>query len=160
MNGPQVFTGYYNRPEETEQAFIEMDGKAFFRTGDIGRFDEEGYYFMIDRVKRMINALWYKVWPTEVESLLYKHPAVEQACVVGVPDPKRGESVKAFIILSIEAKGKIKETEIIEWAKTQMAAYKYPRSIEFRDAFPMTASGKILWRKLQDEARYIEGVKG
>lgn len=156
VNGPQVFTGYYKRAKETEQAFIEMDGKAFFRTGDIGRFDEEGYYFMVDRMKRMINASGYKVWPTEVESLLYKHPAVEQACVVGIPDPKRGESVKAFIILSEEAKGKVEETEMIEWARTQMAAYKYPRSIEFRDAFPMTASGKILWRKLQDEARNTE----
>lgn len=161
VNGPQVFTGYYNRPEETEQAFIQLDGKSFFRTGDIGHFDEEGYYFMVDRVKRMINASGYKVWPTEVESLLYKHPSVEQACVVGVPDPKRGESVKAYIILSDEEKGKVTEEEMVEWAKTQMAAYKYPRTIEFRDAFPMTASGKILWRKLQDEARNQEKfIKG
>ncbi|PLT35534.1 long-chain fatty acid--CoA ligase [Bacillus sp. V5-8f] len=158
VHGPQVFKGYYNRPEETEQAFIEKGGKRFFRTGDIGKMDEEGYYFMVDRVKRMINASGYKVWPTEVESLLYKHPAVEQACVVGVPDAKRGETVKAFIILNQEFKGKVSEDEIISWAKTQMAAYKYPRFVEFRDSFPTTASGKILWRKLQEEEKEKAGT--
>ncbi|MDM5199218.1 long-chain fatty acid--CoA ligase [Fictibacillus enclensis] len=151
--GPQVFLEYYNRPEETKQAFFEKDGKRFFRTGDIGRFDEEGYYFMVDRVKRMINASGFKVWPTEVEFLLYDHSAVLQACVVGIPDPKRGETVKAFIILKEEHKGKITEQEIIDWSKEQMAAYKYPRTIEFRESFPTTASGKILWRKLQEEEK-------
>lgn len=151
VSGPQVFKGYYNRPEETASSFFEKDGKAFFRTGDIGRFDEEGYYFMVDRVKRMINASGFKVWPTEVESLLYHHPAVQQACVVGIPDPKRGESVKAFIILHDSHRGSTTEGEIIDWAKGQMAAYKYPRHIEFRETFPTTASGKILWRKLQEE---------
>ena len=153
VSGPQVMKGYYRRPEETEQAFIEIDGQRFFRTGDIGRFDEEGYFFMVDRMKRMINASGFKVWPTEVESLLYKHPAVQQACVVGIPDPKRGETVKAYIILHEKERGNISETEIVEWAKGQMAAYKYPRFVEFRDSFPMTASGKILWRTLQDEAK-------
>jgi fatty-acyl-CoA synthase len=151
VHGPQVFKGYYNRPEETEQAFFEMDGKKFFRTGDIGRFDEDGYFFIVDRVKRMINASGYKVWPTEVESLLYKHPAIQQACVVGVPDPKRGETVKAFVILNHDYIGKTTEEEIVEWASGQMAAYKYPRIIEFKDQFPTTASGKILWRKLQED---------
>lgn len=151
VNGPQVFKGYYNRTEDTEQVFFEMDGKKFFRTGDIGRVDEEGYFFMVDRVKRMINASGFKVWPTEVESYLYKHPAVQQACVVGVPDPVRGETVKAFIILNSEYEGKVTEGEIIQWAKEKMSAYKYPRFIEFRESFPTTASGKILWRKLQEE---------
>lgn len=151
VHGPQVFKGYYRREKETEEAFIEIDGKRFFRTGDIGRMDEEGYFFIVDRVKRMINAAGYKVWPTEVESLLYKHPAVQQACVVGVPDPRRGETVKAFIVLQDDYVGKITEQDIIEWAKTQMAAYKYPRIIEFRSSLPMTSSGKLLWRKLQEE---------
>lgn len=151
VHGPQVFKGYYRREKETEEAFIELDGKRFFRTGDIGRMDEEGYFFIVDRVKRMINASGYKVWPTEVESLLYKHPAVQQACVVGVPDPRRGETVKAFIVLQDEYVGKITEEEIIEWSKTQMAAYKYPRIVEFRSSLPMTSSGKLLWRKLQEE---------
>lgn len=158
VNGPQVFKGYYNRLEETEASFIELDGKKFFRTGDIGRVDEDGYFFMVDRVKRMINASGYKVWPTEVESLLYKHPAIQQACVVGIPDPKRGETVKAFVILNDGYKGKVSEEEIIEWSKAQMAAYKYPRIVEFRDQFPVTASGKILWRKLQEEEKEKLGM--
>lgn len=153
VNGPQVMVGYYNRDDENRNSFIDIDGKKFFRTGDIGRFDEEGYYFMVDRVKRMINASGYKVWPTEVESYLYKHPAIQQAVVVGIPDPRRGESVKAFVILNDGYDGKVTEDEIIEWSKQHMAAYKYPREVEFRTQFPMTSSGKILWRKLQEEER-------
>lgn len=151
VNGPQVMVGYYNREDENRNSFIEIDGKQFFRTGDIGRYDEEGYFFIVDRVKRMINASGYKVWPTEVESYLYKHPAIQQACVIAVPDKRRGETVKAFVILNEGLEGKVSEEEIIEWAKQHMAAYKYPRQIEFRKQFPMTTSGKILWRKLQDE---------
>lgn len=153
VNGPQVMVGYYNRDDENRSSFIEHDGKMFFRTGDIGRYDEEGYFFIVDRVKRMINASGYKVWPTEVESYLYKHPAIQQACVVGVPDPRRGETVKAFVILNEADEGKVTEEEIIEWAKEHMAAYKYPRYVEFKKQFPVTSSGKILWRKLQEEER-------
>lgn len=153
VSGPQVMVGYYNRDDENRNSFIELDGKKFFRTGDIGRFDEEGYYFMVDRVKRMINASGFKVWPTEVESYLYKHPAIQQAVVVGVPDPRRGESVKAFVILNDGYVGEISEDEIIEWSKQHMAAYKYPREVEFRTQFPMTSSGKILWRQLQEEEK-------
>ncbi|PLS07198.1 long-chain fatty acid--CoA ligase [Neobacillus cucumis] len=153
VNGPQVMVGYYNRDDENRNSFIEIDGVKFFRTGDIGRYDEEGYFFIVDRVKRMINASGFKVWPTEVESYLYKHPAIQQACVVGVPDPRRGETVKAFVILNEGFEGKVSEDEIIEWAKQHMAAYKYPRQIEFRKQFPMTSSGKILWRTLQEEEK-------
>ncbi|HSU79885.1 MAG TPA: long-chain fatty acid--CoA ligase [Candidatus Angelobacter sp.] len=149
--GPQVFKGYHKRPEETAKAFIEIEGKKFFRTGDIGRVDEEGYFFIVDRVKRMINASGFKVWPTEVESLLYLHPAVHQACVVGAPDAKRGETVKAFVVLHEKSKGEVTEEELIEWSKTQMAAYKYPRVVEFTDSLPMTSTGKILWRVLQEQ---------
>ncbi|MBT2658180.1 long-chain fatty acid--CoA ligase [Bacillus sp. ISL-18] len=153
VNGPQVMVGYYNRDDENRNSFIDIEGKMFFRTGDIGRYDEEGYFFIVDRVKRMINASGFKVWPTEVESYLYKHPAIQQACVVGVPDPRRGETVKAFVILNEGFEGEINEDEIIEWAKQHMAAYKYPRKIEFRKQFPMTSSGKILWRTLQEEEK-------
>ncbi|GAE33988.1 long-chain-fatty-acid--CoA ligase [Halalkalibacter akibai] len=151
--GPQIFKGYYNRPEENVNAFIEVDGQPYFRTGDIAKYDEEGYYFIVDRIKRMINASGFKVWPTEVESMLYKHPAIQQACVVGIPDEKRGETVKAFIILNEKNKGKITEEEIIEWSKKQLSAYKYPRIIEFREQLPTTSSGKLLWRHLQDEEK-------
>ncbi|MBV7504625.1 long-chain fatty acid--CoA ligase [Bacillus sp. sid0103] len=153
VNGPQVMVGYFNRDDENRSAFIDIEGKKFFRTGDIGRYDEEGYFFIVDRVKRMINASGYKVWPTEVESYLYKHPAIQQACVVGVPDTRRGETVKAFVILNDGFEGKVSAEEIIEWSKQHMAAYKYPRQIEFRKQFPMTSSGKILWRTLQEEEK-------
>ncbi|MFD2214129.1 long-chain fatty acid--CoA ligase [Metabacillus endolithicus] len=153
VRGPQVFKGYYKRPEENVNAFITIEGKTFLRTGDIAKYDDEGYYFIVDRIKRMINASGFKVWPTEVESKLYNHPAVQQACVVGVPDERKGEQVKAFIVLNEENKGKVTEQEIIDWSKTQLAAYKYPRVIEFRDKLPTTSSGKLLWRKLQEEER-------
>lgn len=149
LRGPQVFEGYYNRDDDNRECFVSIGGEQFFRTGDIAKVDEEGYFFIVDRVKRMINAAGYKVWPTEVESILYKHPAVQQACVVGIPDPIRGENVKAFVILNNGAN--VTEQDLIDWAKNQMAAYKYPRVIEFRDSFPTTSSGKILWRHLQEE---------
>ncbi|UOQ94619.1 long-chain-fatty-acid--CoA ligase [Halobacillus shinanisalinarum] len=158
VNGPQVMVGYYNREDENESSFIEIEGKSFFRTGDIGRVDEEGYFFIVDRVKRMINASGYNVWPTEVESHLYDHQAVKQACVVGIPDPRKGENIKAFVILNEEFEGEITEEEMIEWSKQHMAAYKYPRVVEFKKEFPTTNSGKILWRKLQEEEK--EKVEG
>jgi fatty-acyl-CoA synthase len=151
VHGPQVFKGYWNRPEETQKAFVTLDGKPFFRTGDIAKYDDEGYFFIVDRIKRMINAAGFKVWPTEVESILYKHPAVKEACVIGVPDERRGETVKAFVVLHDEAKGNVTDEEIIEWSKGQMAAYKYPRIIQFMDRLPISGSGKILWRTLQEE---------
>lgn len=153
VNGPQVMTGYWNRPEETEKAFITLTGKQFLRTGDISFFDEEGYFFLVDRVKRMINAAGFKVWPTEVESKMFKHPSIKQACVIGVPDAHRGETVKAFVILHEPERGKVTEEEIIEWAKGVMSAYKYPRIIEFVDHLPMSATGKLLWRQLQEQER-------
>ncbi len=152
VNGPQVCKGYWQRPEENEQAFIELNGKVFFRTGDIARFDEEGYFFIVDRVKRMINASGFKIWPSEVESILYQHPSILQACVIGVPDERKGEEVKAFIVLREEQRGLTSEQEIIDWAKEQMAAYKYPRIVEFVESLPVSGTGKILWRKLQEAA--------
>lgn len=149
LDAPQLFKGYYRQDEETNASRITIGGKTFFRTGDIVTVDDEGYFFIVDRVKRMINASGFKVWPTEVESILYKHPAVEQACVVRHPDELRGETVKALVILKEEARGKTTAGDIIEWSKEQMASYKYPRIVEFRDSFPTTSSGKILWRELQ-----------
>ncbi|WP_047151733.1 long-chain fatty acid--CoA ligase [Aneurinibacillus tyrosinisolvens] len=150
VNGPQVFKGYWKRPDEDQNSFIQLDGKRFFRTGDIARYDEEGYFFMVDRVKRMINASGFKVWPSEVESALYKHPAILQACVIGVPDERKGEEVKAFVVLRENERGLISEQEIIDWSKDQMAAYKYPRIVQFVEALPVSGSGKILWRELQE----------
>ena len=113
--------------------------------------DEDGYFFVTDRLKRMINASGYKVWPAEVENALYEHPAVHEACVIGVPDPCRGETVKALLVLRPEARDNAREDEVIAWARTRMAAYKAPRIVEFVDALPKSSTGKILWRQLQEE---------
>jgi fatty-acyl-CoA synthase len=150
MHGPQVFLGYWKKPEETAQVFMELDGKQFFRSGDLGKMDEEGYFFIVDRLKRMINASGYKVWPTEIESLMYQHPAVQEACIIGTKDAHRGETVKAVIVLRAEWRGKIEAQPIIDWCRENMAAYKVPRVIEFVDALPKSGAGKIMWRELQE----------
>jgi fatty-acyl-CoA synthase len=150
MHGPQVFLGYWKKPEDTAQVFMELDGKQFFRSGDLGKMDEEGYFFIVDRLKRMINASGYKVWPTEIESLMYQHPAIQEACIIGTKDAHRGETVKAVIVLRAEWRGKIEAQLIIDWCRENMAAYKVPRVIEFTDALPKSGSGKIMWRELQE----------
>ncbi|ALV08028.1 long-chain fatty acid--CoA ligase [Roseateles depolymerans] len=150
-HGPMVFKGYWQQPEATEAAFVELDGKRFFRTGDLGRMDEEGYFFITDRLKRMINASGYKVWPSEVEMLLYRHPAVQEACVIASKDAYRGETVKAVVVLRAEAKGKTTEQDIIAWAHEHMAPYKAPRLVSFVDALPKSGSGKVMWRLLQEQ---------
>jgi fatty-acyl-CoA synthase len=151
VEGPQVFGGYWNQPRATEEAFLEHDGKKFFRTGDLGYYDEEGYFFITDRLKRMINASGFKVWPAEVEAMLYAHPDIQEACVIGTRDAHRGESVKALVVPTAAARGRVKPEDIVEWAKQHMAAYKYPRVVEFVDALPKTGTGKVFWRKLQEE---------
>ncbi len=149
--GPMVFKGYWGHPEATKDAFIEVDGHTFFRTGDLGRMDEEGYFFMTDRLKRMINASGYKIWPAEVEMLLYKHPAVQEACIISARDAYRGETVKAVVVLRAEAKGKTTADDITNWSRENMAAYKVPKLVQFVDALPKSGSGKVMWRLLQDQ---------
>ena len=150
-HGPMVFHGYWRQPEATEAAFVELDGRRFFRTGDLGRMDEEGYFFITDRLKRMINASGYKVWPSEVEMLLYRHPAVQEACVIAAKDAYRGETVKAVVVLRAEAKGKTTDKDIVDWAHEHMAAYKAPRIVEFVETLPKSGSGKVMWRLLQEQ---------
>jgi fatty-acyl-CoA synthase len=149
VRGPQVFKGYWNQPEATQKAFITLDGRAFFRTGDLGRVDADGYFYMADRLKRMINASGFKVWPAEVEALLHRHPAVQEACVIATHEAYRGESVKAVVVLRASHRGQVSEAALIAWAREHMAAYKYPRSVEFVDALPRNASGKLMWRTVQ-----------
>jgi fatty-acyl-CoA synthase len=149
-HGPQVFLGYWNKPEDSALALVEIEGKRFLRTGDLGRVDEDGYFFMVDRLKRMINASGFKVWPTEVESLMYQHPAVLEACVIGSKDAHRGETVKAVIVPRPEWRDRIDAQAIIDWCRENMAAYKCPRLVEFVDALPKSGAGKIMWRELQD----------
>ena len=114
-------------PRPPTAAFIEFEGKRFFRTGDLGRMDEEGYFFITDRLKRMINASGYKVWPSEVELLLFKCPLVQEACIIAAKDAYRGETVKAVVVLRSEAVGKAQPQDIIDWAREHMAAYKVPK---------------------------------
>jgi fatty-acyl-CoA synthase len=153
VHGPQVFKGYWKQNEATRQAFVEHDGKSFFRTGDLGYYDEEGYFFITDRLKRMINASGYKVWPAEVEALLYAHPDIREACVIGTPDGYRGETVKAVIVLKEESRKRVFPEDISEWARSRMAAFKVPRVVEFVEQLPKTPTGKILWRELQEKER-------
>ncbi len=150
-NGPMVFKGYWGHPEATAAAFTEIDGKRFFRTGDLGRMDDEGYFFITDRLKRMINASGYKVWPSEVELLLFKCPLVQEACIIAAKDAYRGETVKAMIVLRAEARATAKPQDLIDWAHEHMAAYKVPRIVEFVDALPKSGSGKVMWRLLQEK---------
>jgi len=151
ISGPQVMKGYWKRPDETEKVFFYADGMKWLRTGDLGRMDEDGYFYIVDRLKDMIKYKGHSVYPREIEDVMYEHPAIQEVCVVGVPDPEAGETIKAFVVLKPEFKGKITEREIIEWCKQRMAAYKYPRIVEFRDELPKSAAGKYLRRALREE---------
>ncbi|TPQ39963.1 long-chain fatty acid--CoA ligase [Cupriavidus pinatubonensis] len=159
-HGAQVMLGYWNNPEANEESFIEIDGKRFLRTGDLGFMDEEGYFFMRDRLKRMINASGFKVWPAEVENLLYGHPAIHEACVIAARDDHRGETVKAVVALRAESRGtpEADPERIMAWCRERLAAYKVPRIVEFVDALPKSATGKIQWRALQEEAMQPAGL--
>ncbi len=157
VRGPQLFQGYWNRPEATAEVFIELDGRRWFRTGDIGHADDEGYYFITDRAKRMINASGLKVYPAEVEAAMYAHPLIQEVCVIGAPDAYRGETVKVFVILTAEGRGTLTAEDLIAWCRERMAAYKYPRIVEFVDSLPKSAVGKILWRELQEAERRRAG---
>ena len=149
VHGPQVFQGYWGKPEATEAAFVSVDDVLYFRTGDLGYVDEEGYFFLVDRLKRMINASGYKVWPAEVEAMLYAHPGVQEACVIACRDAHRGESVKALIVK--RAGQELSGEDLITWARTQMSAYKVPHVVEFVDSLPRSGTGKVAWRALQEK---------
>jgi len=151
VHGPQVMTGYWNNELATRDSFIELDGKRFLRTGDLAQVDADGYFFMVDRLKRMINASGFKVWPAEVEALMYRHPAIHEACVIGTRDAKRGETVKALVVLKPEFQGRVSEQDIVAWAHDHMAAYKSPRTVEFVASLPKSGSGKVQWRELQEQ---------
>jgi long-chain acyl-CoA synthetase len=144
--GPQVVPGYWQKPEESEHALPGGE----LHTGDVGFMDADGWFYVVDRRKDLINASGYKVWPREVEDALYGHPAVREAAVVGVPDPYRGETVKAFV--SLRPGQTATEEELIAFCRERMAAYKYPRMVELVDELPKTVTGKILRRELRDRA--------
>ena len=150
VRGPQLLKGYWKNEKAFRASWCEVDGKSFFRTGDLGRTDEDGYFYISDRLKRMINAAGMKVWPAEVEAAMYRHPAIKECCIIAAPDERRGETVKAVVVLKPDHAG-VTGDEILAWARTQMAAYKAPRRVEFLEALPRTASGKLMWRALQEK---------
>jgi long-chain acyl-CoA synthetase len=147
--GPQVVAGYWEKPQETANAIR----KGYLYTGDVAKMDEEGWFYIVDRKKDMIIASGYKVWPREVEDILYQHPAVREAAVVGVPDPYRGETVAAYVALKSGYEGKVTVEELIEFCKQRMANYKYPRQVEILDDLPKTPTGKFLRRELRERTR-------
>lgn len=149
VSSPSVFKGYMDKPEATSHSLVD----GWFHTGDIGKFDEEGYLYFLGRNKEMIKCSGYSVFPEEVEKMMVKHPQISQAAVIGIVDEVRGESVKAFIVLNEKDKGTVTEEELIAWAKEKMAAYKYPREIEFIDELPQTSAGKLLRRLLKKEEK-------
>lgn len=149
IHGPQLMQGYWRNDTANAEAFVALDGKRFLRTGDLARTDEGGYFHMVDRLKRMINASGFKVWPSEVEALLYAHPAIQEACVIGTHDERRGETVKAIVVLKPEVRGEVSEADIVDWAHTHMAAYKAPRIVTFADRPCPSRPPASLWRDLQ-----------
>lgn len=149
VRGPQVMKGYWNRPEETRSTL--RDG--WLHTGDIAKMDEQGYFYIIDRVKDMINVAGLKVWPREVEEVLYQHEAVKEAAVVPIPDSRKGEVPKAYVVLKEGYRGRVTAEELIAFVRGKLADYKVPREVEFRDDLPKTLIGKVLRRALREEAK-------
>jgi len=149
VRGPMVVPGYWNKPEESAHAI--RDGWLY--TGDVGKMDERGWFYVVDRKKDLINVSGFKVWPRDVEDVLYQHPAVREVAVIGVPDPYRGETVKAFVALKEEFKDRVTPVELIDFCKARMAAYKYPRVVEITPEIPKTTTGKFLRRILREKER-------
>lgn len=149
IHGPQVMLGYWKKPDATDQVFREIDGKRYFLTGDVGHIDSEGYIVITDRKKDLIIVGGFNCYPREVEEVLYGHPKVENAAVVGVPDEHSGEKVKAFVQLKKDVEAT--EEEILEYCKERLAGYKRPRSVEFRNELPISVVGKVIRRVLRDE---------
>ncbi|KRB30370.1 long-chain fatty acid--CoA ligase [Acidovorax sp. Root70] len=153
VHGPQVMRGYWNNPQASADSFVTLDGKRFLRTGDLAQVDEDGYFFMVDRLKRMINASGFKVWPAEVEAMMYAHPSIQEVCVIAAHDERRGETVKALVVLRDAFKGQVSEQSIIDWSHEHMAAYKSPRIVQLVDSLPKSGTGKVQWRELQEQER-------
>jgi long-chain acyl-CoA synthetase len=152
VKGPQVTRGYWNNAEETENAFREIDGEKWLKTGDLARMDEEGYFYFYDRKRDLIKYKGYSVFAREVEEVLKSHAKVMEAAVIGVPDPKVGANIKAAIVLEADARGKLSEEEIIDYCAGKLAHYKVPRILEFRGEIPKTDVGKVSRRELREES--------
>ena len=150
-SGPQVMKGYWNRPEDNKKSFFEAGGRVWFRTGDVVRMDEEGYFYFVERTKDMIKYKGLSVYAHEIEEVLYNHPKIKEAAVIGVPDPEVGERVKAIVVPDIDYRGKLTEEEVRQWCEQNLAHYKVPKIIEFRGEVPKTDAFKVDHKKLREE---------
>ena len=151
---PMVLS-YLNKPEETTAAFIEMDGKKWYRTADVMSMDSDGNMFFVDRTVDTIKHKGYRVSASEIEAVLQEHPAVVASCVIGVPDEKTGERIKAYVVLKEDIKG-ITGYELSKWCRRSLVAYKIPQHIEFRDMLPKSKVGKLLRREIRDEEKRMQ----
>jgi long-chain acyl-CoA synthetase len=151
LNGPQIMREYLNKPEENAKCFFEYQGMRWFRTGDIVRMDEEGYFYFVERKKDLIKYKGLSVYSHEIEEVLYKYPKVKEAAVIGVPDPEVGQRIKAIIVPETDYRGKITEEEITKWCEERLAHYKVPKMIEFRGEVPKTDVGKVDHKRLREE---------
>lgn len=149
ISGNQIMRGYWQNEAANAEAFQVIDGKRFLRTGDLARVDQDGYFFMNDRLKRMINVSGFKVWPAELECTLYEHPAIHEACIIAVPDSRQGEAVCA--VVALKPKASLTAEAFTAWCRERLAAYKVPRIVDFRAELPKSSTGKIAWRELQLE---------
>jgi long-chain acyl-CoA synthetase len=152
LSGPSVMQGYWNRPEENERSFIERAGRRWMRTGDLVRMDDEGYFHYYDRSKDLIKYKGHSVFAKDVEDVLYGHPQIKAAGVVGVPDPAVGQRIKAIVVLQADARGKVSEDEVKAFCRERLAEYKVPQVVEFRGELPKTDVGKVSRRELREEA--------
>ncbi len=152
VTGPHLPRAYWNNPKETEQAFVQLGGKIWYRTGDVLRMDGQGWLFFLDRSADLIKKRGYRVAAARVESVLQEHPAVMAACVVGVPDPEAGERIKAFVVLQEGVRG-VSSYELLRWCRERLAPYEVPDYVEFRDMLPKSRVGKLLRRELREEER-------
>ncbi len=151
FKGPNVFAGYWGKPEATKEVLMEVDGEIWLRTGDLAKMDEEGYFYFYDRKKDMIKYKGLQVYAREVEEVICSHPQVKEAGVIGVPDPEVGEKVKAIVVLHSEARGKVTEEDITKWCAGKLAPYMVPKIVEFRGEVPKTDIGKVSRRELREE---------
>jgi len=157
VSGPQIMRGYWNKPKENEKCFFTAGGRVWFRTGDIVRMDDEGYFYFIERTKDLIKYKGLSVYAHEIEEVLYRHPKIKEAAVIGVPDPDVGERIKAIIVPETDYRGKVTEEEIKKWCEEKLAPYKIPKIIEFRGEVPKTDVMKVDHKKLREELFRLEG---
>jgi long-chain acyl-CoA synthetase len=151
LHGPNVMAGYWRRPEDTARSFVELAGVRWLRTGDLVRMDEEGYFHFYDRAKDLIKYKGYSVFAKDVEDVLYAHPQVKAAGVIGVPDPAVGQRIKAIVVLQGEARGRVSEADLKAWCRERLAEFKVPHVVEFRGELPKSDIGKVSRRELREE---------